>query len=159
MASMMYAAMGGGVGMMMNRMGMGGGGGGGSGADRDENVGAPSGLHPTKKLEALLAIKAGTPIPEADLGASDSDIDFSERTFKLNEFVDVRDSVNKWLIAQIIRIDGARVEIHFDGWADKWNETLDASDVRIRTLGSFCTKEQIENIGKPPPKPAGGQAQ
>jgi len=113
-------------------------------------VSTPTGLPPAKKSETLKFIKEGKALdPEY---ATDSDIDFSERKFKFGEYIDCLDCVNKWAIASIVRIDGNRVEVHYDGWGDKWNETLDAADPRIRPLGSKCTKEQVATIGKPKKK-------
>jgi hypothetical protein len=77
--------------------------------DRDTNASVPSGISPVKKMEALQAIKAGTALDNEN--ATDSDVDFSERSFKFGEYVDCADTVNKWLVAQIVRIDGHRVEV------------------------------------------------
>jgi len=92
------------------------------------------------------AIKQGHPLPE---GASDSDVDFSDRVLALNQWVDCLDTSHKWLCAQIIRIEGNRVELRYDGWSDRWNEFLEMSDPRVRPLGSFTTPEAVANIGKP----------
>ncbi len=89
---------------------------------RNPYANGPTGLHPTKKMELLQLIKAGKELdgPNAavtDAGnASDSDLDFSERTFKVGEYVDCADSVKKWLPAQIIRIEGNRVEVGAADW-------------------------------------------
>jgi len=117
----------------------------GNGAESSFSATA-TGLLPAKKAEALALIRDGKPLDNEN--CTDSDVDFSERTFKFGEYVDCLDCVNKWVIAQIVRVDGHRVEIHYDGWSDKWNETLDVADQRVRPLGSKCTKEQVANVGK-----------
>lgn len=41
----------------------------------------------------------------------------------LHQFVDARDQVNNWCLAQIIDINSEdqTVTVHFDGWSDKYN--------------------------------------
>jgi len=116
----------------------------------------PYGQLPAVKFQLLQLIKEGKSL-DVDI-ASDSDMDFSDRTFKLHEWVDGQDTSNNWYPSQIIDVDstGTRVRIHFDGWTSKWDEDMYSHDPRLRPLGTFCTTEQITNRGKPrkDPKPA-----
>jgi len=105
------------------------------------------GKAPREKQAVLESIKAGKPL-DAD-PVSDSDVDFSDRVLPFGQWIDCIDTSNNWLCAQVVRVEGPKVEIHFDGWSDRWNETLDMSNPRIRPLGTFTSKEQIDNRGKP----------
>jgi len=105
------------------------------------------GAHPRQKYQFLEAVKNGKEL-EAE-GGSDSDVDFSDRELKMGQWVDCFDTSSNWLCASIVRVDGIKVEVHFDGWSDKWNEVLEMSNNRIRNLGTYTTKEQMENRGKP----------
>lgn len=49
-----------------------------------------------------------------------------------HQWLDVKDSVDKWLEAQVIDVDGDKISIHYKGWKDKYDETLDTtSDSKI----------------------------
>jgi len=136
------------------------GGGGGGGAydrysgrgggldedDRDRNYNSHTGLPPAKKIEALRAIKDGKELDTDN--ATDSDIDFSERVFKVGDYVDCQDSVNKWMVAQVVKVEDTRVEINFVGWASKWNEALDVANPRMRPLGSRVARDLVETTLK-----------
>jgi len=115
--------------------------------DRYGSVNTHSGIPPAKKIEALRLIKEGKELDHEN--ATDSDIDFSERVFKVGEFVDCQDSVNKWLVGQVVKIDANRIEVNFVGWPSKWNEHLDVSDPRMRPLGTRCPREVVEATLKP----------
>jgi hypothetical protein len=104
--------------------------------------------YPTrKKFEFLEALKSGKEL-EAE-GASDSDVDFSDRVLKEGDWVDCLDTSHNYLCSRIVRVEGTKVQIHYDSWSDKWDEWLEMSHPRIRTLGTMTSKEQVENRGKP----------
>jgi len=52
----------------------------------------------------------------------------SQISFKMTElieyYIDAKDTINTWCVAQIIEHDLAneRITIHFDGWSDRYNE-------------------------------------
>jgi len=109
----------------------------------------PFGQTTVNKFALLTLVKEGKPLDNDQ--QTDSDIDFSDRTFKLHEWVDGQDTSNNWYPSQIIDVDstGTRVRIHFDGWTSKWDEDFHSADTRLRPLGSYCTAEQLQNRGKP----------
>jgi len=91
------------------------------------------GLSPRKKFHALQAIKEGAPLDKDD--ASDSDVDLAEREFELGQWVDCKDTTNKWLCAQICKMTATKIWIHYDGWADKWNAWFDKASPLVAPLG------------------------
>ena len=36
-------------------------------------------------------------------------------------FIDAQDTVNAWCLGQIVAVDNKNLNIHFDGWSDRWN--------------------------------------
>jgi len=104
------------------------------------NMGGMSyGFAPRQKLAILTSIRQGKEVDSE--GASDSDLDFSDRVLHLHDYVDVRDTANNWLCAQIIQCDGPKVLVHYEGWPDRWNEWIDVFDKRIRNLNTYTSKD------------------
>jgi len=111
------------------------------------NYNSAYGLPIRKKFDFLEALKQGK---ELELeGATDSDVDFTDRVLKEGEWVDCLDTSNHWLCGKIVRVDANKVLIRYDGWSEKWDEWLEMSHPRIRSLGTQTTKDQLENRGKP----------
>jgi len=111
------------------------------------NYNSAYGLPTRKKFEFLEALKLNK---ELELeGATDSDVDFTDRILKEGEWVDCLDTSHKWLCAKINRVEGSKVQIRYDGWSEKWDEWLEMSHPRIRSIGTQTNKEQLENRGKP----------
>jgi hypothetical protein len=46
------------------------------------------------------------------------------------DFVDVKDSRDKWCIAEAVQVDEAKKEVlvHYVGWSDRWNEWIKLTD-------------------------------
>ncbi len=38
-----------------------------------------------------------------------------------NRYIDAQDSVNQWCLAQIVQVDNKNLNIHFDGWSNRWD--------------------------------------
>jgi len=105
------------------------------------------GLSTRRKFDFLEALKQGKELEQE--GATDSDVDFSDRILKEGEWVDCLDTSHKWLCGKVVRVEGSKAQIHYDGWADRWDEWLEMSHPRIRSLGTQTTKEQLDGRGKP----------
>ncbi len=46
--------------------------------------------------------------------------DLGDRTFLRFEWVDIKDTVNKWCLGQVVEVAEGRVCVHYDGWPSKW---------------------------------------
>jgi len=111
------------------------------------NYNSAYGLPTRRKFEFLEALKQGKELDQE--GATDSDVDFTDRVLKEGEWVDCLDTSRQYLCARVIKVEGAKVFIHYDGWGDKWDEWLEMSHPRIRSIGTQTTKEQLADRGKP----------
>ena len=40
-------------------------------------------------------------------------------------WVDVKDTIDQWLEAQIINIADDKIFIHYNGWGSRWDEWID----------------------------------
>ena len=56
----------------------------------------------------------------------------------VGQFVEVEDTVGKWLPAEVLQLSPSRCElfIRYENWGPEWNEWLDVASLRIRPLGS-----------------------
>ena len=58
--------------------------------------------------------------------------------FEVGQWVDVKDTVEQWLEAQIIDIrdteSSVMVRVHYNGWPRRWDEWLDSGSPRIQPL-------------------------
>jgi len=98
------------------------------------------GLPISTKREILQNIRDNKDIAGED-DDIDSDVDLSERILALHDYIDVLDD-NMWRGAQVVRVfeDSRKVEIHFEGLGDNWNETLPMSSTRIMPYGRHTRK-------------------
>ena len=47
-----------------------------------------------------------------------------ERKFEVKQWVDCLDTVGKWCEAIVVNVKPDGVSVHYDGWADRWDEFL-----------------------------------
>ena len=41
--------------------------------------------------------------------------------FDDGRFIDAQDTVNAWCLGQIVAVDNKNLNIHFDGWSNRWD--------------------------------------
>ena len=51
--------------------------------------------------------------------------------YEIGQWVDVKDTIDQWLEAQIINIQNNQVYVHYNGWGNRWDEWIDFSSPRI----------------------------
>jgi OTU-like cysteine protease/RNA binding activity-knot of a chromodomain len=62
------------------------------------------------------------------------------------QFIEVLDTTNKWLPAEVLHVYKNRVKVHYDGWSTRWDEWLDLDEnkERVRKLGVALKKTDEE---------------
>ena len=45
-------------------------------------------------------------------------------------FVDARDTINNWCVAEVLRVDGNDLKLSFDGWSSKYDDVILHPDSR-----------------------------
>jgi len=82
----------------------------------------------------------------------------TERTFKLDEpkyslgqWIDVKDTVGQWLEAQITKIQGSRVYVHFNGWGTRWDEWIENNSPRISQFRTYTIQSPLNAYLSPYP--------
>ena len=59
--------------------------------------------------------------------------DLDKRILVKGQWVDVKDTVEQWLDAQIIEVseDNKMVKIHYNHWSTRWDEWINTNSPRI----------------------------
>jgi hypothetical protein len=75
---------------------------------------------------------------------------FNRRKYIKGQWVDVKDTIDQWLEAQIIDIREDKVYIHYNGWGNRWDEWIDVNSPRIRPF-RYHTRQTASNHQSPFP--------
>jgi len=65
--------------------------------------------------------------------------------FEVGDFVDVLDTVQRWCVGRVVEKKDDKVLIHYEGWADRWNEWMPMS--KNRRLALFRTYTKGKDTG------------
>lgn len=57
--------------------------------------------------------------------------DFSKSKLEVGQWIDVKDTIDQWLEAQVIRVRNNQAFVHYNGWGTRWDEWIDFSSPRI----------------------------
>lgn len=81
--------------------------------------------------------------------------DNTQRQFHPGQWVDVLDTVEQWLEAQILEIaqtsTGSMVFVHYNGWPSQWDEWIDSSSSRIQPFHSYTNQSITAPMHSPHP--------
>jgi hypothetical protein len=98
-------------------------------------------------LEDLLSTRS--------LSASDPlcAFDYQLRQLHVGQWVDVKDTVNQWLEAQVYGLspDFSLAFIHYNGWPEHWDEWIQVSSDRIQPLKTFTVQHLACSVESPLP--------
>lgn len=68
--------------------------------------------------------------------SKDAPAKWSGHLLKTGDWVDARDTVNKWCVAQVVDSNEETVTVHYKGWASKWDEAIPRDSPRLAELGT-----------------------
>lgn len=57
--------------------------------------------------------------------------------FKINNRIDVLDEKNKWLEGRVININIDKIQIHYKGYVNKYDEWIYMGSSRLAEIGTF----------------------
>lgn len=63
--------------------------------------------------------------------------------FEMGDLVDAKDTVNKWLSGKVVGVKPGAIRVHYNGWADTWDEWIDKTSDRLAAPGT-----KAEAVGK-----------
>ena len=46
------------------------------------------------------------------------------KDLQIGSYLDVKDTASAWCLAQVIRMSGDQLHVHYDGWSEKYNEVV-----------------------------------
>ena len=55
----------------------------------------------------------------------------------MGQWVDVKDTIDQWLEAQVIDAREDSVFVHYNGWGSRWDEWIPNNSPRIAALRTF----------------------
>ena len=77
--------------------------------------------------------------------------DVEARRYELGQWVDVKDTIDQWLEAQIIDIREDQVFVHYNGWGSRWDEWMPFNSPRIALFRSYTVQNPKANYLSPCP--------
>lgn len=55
----------------------------------------------------------------------------NNRKIEVGQWVDVKDTIDQWLEAEVISVQENSVYVHYNGWGRRWDEWIDMGSPRI----------------------------
>jgi len=77
--------------------------------------------------------------------------DFTKIKLKKGQWIDVKDTIDQWLEAQIIDVKDDKVYIHYNGWGTRWDEWIEMKCDRIRPFRFHTRQSSFTNYQSPYP--------
>lgn len=78
----------------------------------------------------------------------------SERKFELGQWIDVQDTIDQWLEAQVIDKNTSQVYVHYNGWGSRWDEWIDNGSHRIAPFRTHTVQSAQSSTLSPCPAQA-----
>ena len=63
--------------------------------------------------------------------------DFSKRKLVIGQWIDVKDTIDQWLEAEVINVNESQVYVHYNGWGRRWDEWIDMNSPRIAAFRTY----------------------
>ena len=60
--------------------------------------------------------------------------DLTKTKYEVGQWVDVKDTIDQWLEAQVVQVRNNQAFVHYNGWANRWDEWIDFSSPRIASF-------------------------
>ena len=70
---------------------------------------------------------------------------------RIGQWVDVRDTIDEWLEAQITKIHGDKVFVHYNGWGNHWDEWIEYGSARIAPFRTYTLQYTSSRYLSPSP--------
>ena len=78
-------------------------------------------------------------------------LDHKKRRLIKGQWIDVKDTINEWLEAQVIDVKDNKAFIHYNGWGNRWDEWINMDSDRIQIFRSHTTQNTLFNYLSPFP--------
>eukprot|EP00826_Nyctotherus_ovalis_P042636 TRINITY_DN4412_c0_g1_i13.p2 TRINITY_DN4412_c0_g1~~TRINITY_DN4412_c0_g1_i13.p2 ORF type:complete len:320 (+),score=62.85 TRINITY_DN4412_c0_g1_i13:542-1501(+) len=71
--------------------------------------------------------------------------------YRVGQWVDVNDTMQQWLEAQIIGVMEDKVRVHFNGWGTRWDEWIPINSPRIAPFRTYTVQSPLSPFLSPYP--------
>ena len=77
--------------------------------------------------------------------------DFSKSSYEIGEWIDVKDTINQWLEAQVIKVQNNKAYVHYNGWGTRWDEWIEFGSPRMRNFKTYTLQSPLTFCSMPYP--------
>ena len=90
---------------------------------------------------------------DVDINLDMNCFDLNKRILAKGQWVDVKDTVDQWLDAQVIEVseDNRMVKIHYNHWSTRWDEWIETKSPRIMPFRYHTRQSILTNYHSPFP--------
>jgi hypothetical protein len=78
--------------------------------------------------------------------------DFTKSKYEVGQWVDVKDTIDQWLEAQVIQVRNNQAYVHYNGWGTRWDEWIDFNSPRIAAFKTFTVQSPTSIFLSPYPQ-------
>ncbi len=71
--------------------------------------------------------------------------------YQVGQWVDVKDTIDQWLEAQITKVRPNQVFVHYNGWGSQWDEWIEATSPRIALFRTYTLQYASSRYYGPSP--------
>lgn len=99
----------------------------------------------TKNSADLTVPKLQRPLPaniKIEIENQEEAFNFANRRFEIGQWIDVKDTIDKWLEAEVVKIARDAVKVHYRGWSEDWDEWIPISSKRIAFFRTHTAQNQ-----------------
>jgi len=98
-------------------------------------------LNCRNKFDEQLTIQSKTIVP----------FDFNRVRYEVGQWVDVKDTIDQWLEAQVIQVRNNQAYVHYNGWGTRWDEWIDFNSPRIAAFKTYTSQSPTTTFLSPYP--------
>lgn len=77
---------------------------------------------------------------------------WQNRKLRLGQWIDVKDTIDQWLEAEVINIEDDKVYVHYNGWGSRWDEWIELSSPRIAPFRTHTVQNAYSYYMSPAPQ-------
>jgi hypothetical protein len=78
--------------------------------------------------------------------------DLTKNKYEIGQWVDVKDTIDQWLEAQVINIRVNQAFVHYNGWGARWDEWIDFNSPRIAAFRTYTVQSPTSVFLSPYPQ-------
>ena len=102
-------------------------------------------------IENLNKCKTSFKKDNTSRGANMEAFDFLQSKYEVGEWVDVKDTIEQWLEAQVLKVENNKAFVHYNGWGPRWDEWIDFSSPRMRNFKVYTVQSPSSVFMSPYP--------